>query len=113
MTPATAGPCYVIDVDLCTAWANGIAIAERELGMVIQVKKGFRLFAPHGNVLEVDAKELHENNYLYFDEDNEDAHESFVDGADEAKQRLQLSCAISYSGVAIGKQHVPNKGGGG
>ena len=46
------------------------------------------MFARQGTMLKVDTKELHEDDYVYSDEDNEDSDEGSVEGADEAKQAL-------------------------
>ena len=102
-TPARAGPCYVADVDLCKAWVDGMAIAEKELGVGVECKEGFGLFAPHATVLEVDNKDLEEDDNIYADEENEDFGDGFVEGADEADQALQQASAISYNGAFVGK----------
>ena len=96
MTPATAGPCYVVDVDLCSAWVNGLAIAERELGIAIAVKEEFGLFSPYGTILEVDIKDLQEDDRIDSDEDDEDSDDTSAEGTDEAEQALQLTSAIAY-----------------
>ena len=80
MTPATAGPCYVADVDLCKAWVDGMAIAEKELGVAVECKEGFGLFAPHGTVLEVDNKDLEEDDYIYSDDVIESSDNLIVHG---------------------------------
>ena len=108
MTPAMAGPCYVGDVDLCKAWVDGLARAERELGIAIEVKEGFGLFSPHGTIFEVDNKDLQEDDRIDSDEDDEDSDETFVEVADEAEQALHETSAIAYSGAVVGKQHVLN-----
>ena len=64
MTPATAGPCYVADVDLCKAWLDGWARAERKLGIAIDLNEGFGLLSPHGTILEVDNKDLQEDDRI-------------------------------------------------
>ena len=99
MNPATAGPCYVADVCLSKAWVDGIAIAEEELGVAVECKEGFGLFATHGTVLKVENKDLEEDGYIYSDVQNGDSHDWFVEGADEADQALQPSSAISYNGA--------------
>ena len=108
MTPATAGPCYVADVDLCKTWVDGMAIAKKKLGVAVECKEAFGLFAPHGTVLEVDNKDLEEDDSIYSDGENEDSDDGFVEGADEAEQALQPASAISYNGAIVGKQHILN-----
>ena len=108
MTPATAGPCYVADVHLCKAWVDGLAAAERELGVAIKVKEGFGLFSPHGTILEVNIKDLQEGDHIDSDEDEDDLDDTSVEGVDEAEQALQPTPAIAYNGAIVGKQHVLN-----
>ena len=85
-----------------------MAIAEEGLGVAVELREGFGLFAPHGTVLEVDNKDLQEDDYIYFDEENKDSNDGFAEGADEAEQALQPSSAILYNGAVVGKQHVLN-----
>ena len=86
----------------------GLARAERELGIVFEVKEGFGLFSPHGTILEVDNKDLQEEDRIDSDEDDEDSDESSVEGADEAEQAFPETSAIAYNGAIVGKQHVLN-----